>query len=143
MAENENIALQRRIFENEGLSASEKLVALCLVWHRNTRTGQCNPGQAAIARETGLKERAVRSALHGLGAKGIIRATRTQKTTRYEFFGPSGSLNGLPASGAGLERHLMPVGTRLLPNHEPRGLADFKDEQEAGRHPMRRRRARA
>lgn len=143
MAENENIALQRRIFENGGLSASEKLVALCLVWHRNTRTGQCNPGQAAIARETGLKERAVRSALHGLGAKGVIRATRTQKTTRYEFLGPSGSLNGLPASGAGLERHLVPVGTRGFPGRELRNLEEFKAEQEAGRRPMRKRRVRA
>lgn len=124
--ENENIVLQRIIFEAESLSTSEKIVALCLIWHRNMRTGQCNPGQALISRETGLKERAVRSAIQGIAAKGVVRATRTQKTTRYEFFGRSGSLDGLPASAAGLDRHLMPVGS----NRENRELELFKAERE-------------
>lgn len=137
MAENENIALQRIIFEAEGLSASEKIVALCLVWHRNMRTGQCNPGQALISRETGLKERAVRSALQGIAAKGIVRATRTQKTTRYEFSGLSGSLDGLPASAAGLDRRLMPVGS----NRELNSLEQFKADKDAARSPMRKRKA--
>lgn len=134
---NKNILLQRLIFEAQGLTASEKIVALCLVWHRNNCTGQCNPGQATIGRETGLKERAVRTALHGLVSKNIVRATRTQKTTRYEFWGPSGSLDGLPASAAGLDRHLMPVGS----DRELNSLEQFKADKDAARHPMRKRKA--
>lgn len=143
MSENHNIGLQRLIFEAQGLTTSEKIVALCLVWHRNTRTGQCNPGQTTVARETGLKERAVRSALHGLVAKGVIQATRTQKTTRYAFLELSGSLDGLPAPDAGLDRHLMPVGARLLPGRELRELEAFKAEKEAESRPMRKREVRA
>lgn len=139
---NENIALQKLIFEAEGLSASEKIVALCLIWHRNMRTGQCNPGQATISRETGLKERAVRSSVLGLAAKGVVRATRTQKTTRYEFLGSSGSLDGLPAADAGPDRRLMPVGARLLPGRELRELEAFKAEREVESQPGRKRKAR-
>lgn len=139
MAGNDNIGLQRLIFEAQGLTTSEKIVALCLIWHRNVRTGQCNPGQATIARETGLKDRAVRSALHGLVGKGVIRATRTQRTTRYDILGPSGSLDGLAAPGAGLDRHLMPVGSY----RESRELEGFKADNEAAMRPMRRRKVRA
>lgn len=133
---NENIRLQRLIFGDDNLTTSERIVALCLIWHRNTRTKQCNPGQATIARETGLKERAVRSALHGLVGKEVIRSTRTQKTTRYEFLGLSGSLNGLAASGAGLDRHVRPVGS----GRENRELELFKAERELECQPKKRRR---
>jgi len=114
---NVNIILQDAIFKAQDLTTPEKIVALCLVWHRNQKTGRCDPGQARICLETGLKERAVRDAIHGLTEKQVIVTTRTQKTTRYEFCARNGSLDGLPASGAGPDRRLMPVGK---PRKKPR-----------------------
>lgn len=107
---NENITLQGLVFKAQDLTTPEKIVALCLIWHRNQKTGRCDPGQARICMETGLKERAVREAIHGLVAKKLLVATRTQKTTRYQFCAAYGSLNGLPALNAGLDRQQTPVG---------------------------------
>lgn len=90
---NENIALQRAIYAHEGLTSQEKAVALCLIWHRNTLSGKCNPSQATIARETGLSERAVRRAIKGLRDAGTITGRRTQSSACWFF-------NGLPACQA-------------------------------------------
>lgn len=60
---------------DSGLPATTRHVALTLSLHMNERGGSCFPGAVALAAETGLSERAVRSHLNELVRAGWIRIT--------------------------------------------------------------------
>ncbi|HQY94738.1 helix-turn-helix domain-containing protein [Caldilinea sp.] len=54
------------------LSPSERLVLVVLAHYENSRTGRCNPSQAAIATRVNLTERHVNRLLQGLRERGLI-----------------------------------------------------------------------
>jgi biotin operon repressor len=66
------------------LSSSSRLVLQALMWHRNHRTGQCNPRWATLARELGVCRNTVWRALKELRAKGWVVSHRGQRGCSFE-----------------------------------------------------------
>lgn len=62
----------RRTYQNKALSLKEKSVLLCLIYHRNSRTGKCSPSQKTIAEELGLSQPTVSRILKGLYSRGLV-----------------------------------------------------------------------
>ena len=60
------------VAQQEGLSPPERHVLTVLFMHKNFKTGQCNPSQATLARETGYSERSIRTHLKTLVDKELI-----------------------------------------------------------------------
>lgn len=60
------------IWSNTGLSPTQKLVALCLLEHRNEETSKCYPQHERIMLRTGLGRTAVFLALRGLKDLGVV-----------------------------------------------------------------------
>ncbi|WP_243311512.1 helix-turn-helix domain-containing protein [Fundidesulfovibrio agrisoli] len=87
-----NVSLMQAIMANNDLTPSEKWVAACLIWHRNSVTGLCNPSGKVVASETGLSLRTVRTALAGLEEKGVVTHRRTNSSARWFFNGLSATV---------------------------------------------------
>ena len=85
--EYDNFSLLRAIYSDRELDGYEKAVAVCLVWHRNKLTGQCNPSQATLAAETGFSLSTVKRATTGLKSKGWVTCRRTQTSAHWFFNG--------------------------------------------------------
>lgn len=90
--------------ESVKLTPSASLVLLCLANRHNQETGRCDPSLGRISTDTGLSERAVRSALRELEAKRLITTThRTRRTglgkrnmtNRYRIKGGAKSAGGM------------------------------------------------
>lgn len=86
------------------LKASSSLVLLCLANRHNQETGRCDPSLSRLVDDSGLSERAVRSALRDLEAQRLITTThRTQRTglgkknltNRYRIKGGAKSAGGM------------------------------------------------
>lgn len=52
-------------------------VALCLLHHHNTKTGQCNPSYSTIAEWTGLNRDTVIKGVQSLEASGLLKVDRS------------------------------------------------------------------
>ncbi len=77
---------ERVILGREDLTATETLVALVMLSHRNNKTGLCYPSQSTIARQAKLSLRAVGMAVKTLREKGVITGeAETGKVIHYEF----------------------------------------------------------
>lgn len=63
--------IAERIWSME-LPTTEKLVALCVLKHRNNDTGKCYPSRKRLAAMCGISVRAVSRALESLKASGVI-----------------------------------------------------------------------
>lgn len=88
MARRDNWRLQREAWADSRLSSRDRLVALCLIWHRNGRTGQCNPSWDCIMRECGLSRSSVIRALSSLQSLGwIVVSPSGQKSAAYYING--------------------------------------------------------
>ena len=73
------------------ISASAKAVAAALIWHANSKTGRCDPGQKRLAYETRLSRRTVRKAVTELLKRGFIlfaRVRRGYRTNAYQINWP-------------------------------------------------------
>ena len=83
--------LYNAIWELEGLSGSQKAVALAIAHHKNQNTGQCNPSIERLAKVSGFSDGTVRRALVVLKARGIIRIKsgglrgEYKRTSTYTF----------------------------------------------------------
>jgi biotin operon repressor len=77
------------------LSATARLVFQALVWHRNRKTGQCNPRLGTLARELGLCKDTIWRAMNELRARGCIMSQKGQRGCVYGF-APSASMNQKP-----------------------------------------------
>ena len=97
-------AITARIWSTPGLSTTARLIALCVLWHRNSQTGLCCPSRERLAAITGVSVPTVRRALAGLKAAGLIVNTRTGKSSRYEFpvFFNSLGVTSDPSEGAAM-----------------------------------------
>ena len=62
----------RLVYLNESLSLKEKMVLLCLIYHRNSKTGRCFPSQRTIGRECGMSQSTVSRTLKKLYALGLV-----------------------------------------------------------------------
>ena len=94
--------IQGAIFRQTQLKPLTRLVALCILDHRNDkkgngRYGQCNPGQKRVATILGVSERAVRRAISELEDEGVIETRRTGSSSEFVFL-PTGYLNSLSES---------------------------------------------
>jgi len=94
--------IQGAIFRQTQLKPLTRLVALCILDHRNDkkgngRYGQCNPGQKRVATILGVSERAVRRAIAELEDEGVIETRRTGSSSEFVFL-PTGYLNSLSES---------------------------------------------
>jgi hypothetical protein len=71
------------------LSRGELAVGMCLAFHKNLASGQCNPSVERIAKRTGMKERNAQYALARLEKKGRIRrhigGHGPRNSTQYEL----------------------------------------------------------
>lgn len=91
-------AAQAAIWAAPGLSTTARLVALCILWHRNANTGLCCPSRERIASMTGTSVPTVRRAIVELKAAGVLKTTRTGQASRYVFC-LSGSIHGYGVMG--------------------------------------------
>jgi hypothetical protein len=66
-------AIQRR----RDLSPAARLIGGRLGWHKNLKTGQCNPGYGTLADESGYPLRTAKRAIAELERKGCITINRT------------------------------------------------------------------
>lgn len=83
-----NYDYSRAILARPDLTATETLVALVMLSHRNSRTGLCYPSQATIAREAKLSRRAVNAAIRGLRDKGIVSGQQERgQAIQYQWEG--------------------------------------------------------
>lgn len=64
------------LLQNDGLTASEKIVVTALLLHRNQKSGACYPGIARISRLSSLSIRTVKRVISSLEKKGIIERKR-------------------------------------------------------------------
>lgn len=76
---------QQAIWDTPGLSTTARLIALCVLWHRNGKTGLCCPSRERVASLIGVSIPTVRRALKELKAAGVLVNTRTGKASRYGF----------------------------------------------------------
>lgn len=71
------------IIKSADVSASAKLVLLCLANRHNQETGRCDPSITTISNDAGICERSVRKGLRELeGIKAIVTVERKQRTGR-------------------------------------------------------------
>jgi len=70
------------------LSHTTQTVLSWLLWHRNSKTGQCNPRVETLAKESGCSLATVTRALRQLRISGILRITRGQRGSSYEITDP-------------------------------------------------------
>ena len=64
------------LLQNDGLTASEKIVVTALLLHRNQKSGACYPGLARISKLSSLSRMTVFRVLDSLEKKGIIERKR-------------------------------------------------------------------
>lgn len=57
------------------LPPTDKLVLVTLAYHYNDESGQCNPGIATLASETGMSERSVQRTIRRLESANYLRVT--------------------------------------------------------------------
>ena len=78
-------ALERALSCNgRRLNAAAHLVLFRLLDHQNTKTGQCNPSVARMARDIGVSRRTVNYALTQLEERGLIRRVgRAGQSNQY------------------------------------------------------------
>lgn len=93
-----NWDLQRQAWADRRLSARDRLVLLCLVWHRNERTGRCDPGWDTVSAETGFSRSTVAEAVKRLESMGWIVGRREPGKTVGWLFNGSGPDAGPPPS---------------------------------------------
>ena len=74
------------------LSSSQKAVLGCLVKHAHPRTGRCHPGQARIARMTGLSKSSVERAVASLCKTPYLSRQRREYSTNAYRIGWSALL---------------------------------------------------
>jgi len=74
------------------LSSSQKAVLGCLVKHAHPRTGRCHPGQARIARMTGLSKSTVERAIASLCKTPYLSRQRREYSTNAYRIGLSALL---------------------------------------------------
>lgn len=67
------------------LSGAARLVLQALLWHRNRKTGQCNPRHETLARELGFCRRTICSAVAELRIKNRVSTRKTQRGCLYEM----------------------------------------------------------
>lgn len=90
-----------------------RLVLISLANHYNGKTGQCNPGQRAIAREAGISPGSVPPqirALVELGELEVAEEGGPRKTARYSL--PFMGAQELSAERSGAERSARPKAER-------------------------------
>jgi hypothetical protein len=80
------------ILGRKDLTTSEKLVAVALLNHRNTKTLQCFPTRRTLAEEASMSRRWVDCCIAALVKKGVIVASRPERQkdgrlgrSRYAF----------------------------------------------------------
>jgi hypothetical protein len=77
------------LIADDTLSRGELAVAMCLAFHKNLKSSQCNPSLDRIARGTGMGVRNVQYALAALERRGRIKRQigggAHHNTTQYEL----------------------------------------------------------
>jgi DNA-binding MarR family transcriptional regulator len=66
-------AWMENLIADRTLSRGELAVAMCLAFHKNLTSGQCNPSLDRIAKRTGMKVRGAQHALSSLESRGWIK----------------------------------------------------------------------
>lgn len=91
------------VFRDPKLPLGAKSVALILMTHHNTKTGDLYPSQQTIADYLGMTTRRVRTGLTNLKAAGLVAAKRTAigGLLRYTLMKPEGSGRPLRAEEIG------------------------------------------
>ena len=78
--------IERVILDREDLTATETLVALVMLSHRNNHTGLCFPSQSTLARESKSSRSTVIRAIAGLRDKGVLLGeSHPGKIANYQF----------------------------------------------------------
>ncbi len=81
-------------FFDTDLSGAARLVLQALNWHRNRKTGQCNPRQSTLAKELGFCRETICRAVVELRRKGRISSHKGQRGCRYELVSRQRPLSG-------------------------------------------------
>jgi len=83
-----NYVILKRLREDESLLPNEKLIAMILLTFRNTKTGQCSPGQRRLAKNSGYSQPTVSRIITNLISKGIIENKHHEKQKPLYVFYP-------------------------------------------------------
>ena len=67
------------------ITPSEKLVALCILSHRNSQTGLCNPSFSRLSRLCGYSRPTIARTISHLKEYGLIESKRTGAASEYSF----------------------------------------------------------
>jgi hypothetical protein len=82
-------AWMENLIADRTLSRGELAVAMCLAFHKNLTSGQCNPSLDRIAKHTGIKVRGAQHALSSLESRGWIKrqigGRGPRSTTQYDL----------------------------------------------------------
>lgn len=91
-----NWMIRAGLWNSHGLTSTEKLVALCLVQHRNETTNECVVAQRLIAKRTELSLRTVATTLAGLESKMLVaRRPARDDFCQYDFWLPAFYVNSV------------------------------------------------
>jgi hypothetical protein len=78
--------LERRVLNARGVSTTERMVMLALVFHLNDNTGQCNPSHELLQAECELTDKGLSGVLKRLEARAWIKWTRGSGRGNYPNF---------------------------------------------------------
>ena len=78
------LIITKAVLASKCISKTTALLLMQLEDHRNKRTGQCNPKIATLAREIGVCERTIDSALGQLRSLGLLLCRKGQRGSTYE-----------------------------------------------------------
>ncbi len=82
----EHIRIADAIWDDDRLTTNEKIVALCILKHRNNKTGKAFPKQPTICRKIKLSLPTVKRAVKTLVTLNIIDAFKLGgRNNNYEF----------------------------------------------------------
>lgn len=92
-----NWMIRAGLWNSQGLTSTEKLVALCLVQYRNEVTNECVVAQRLISRRTELSLRTVSRAIAALEDKMLVAAWPARDDfCQYDFWLDAFYINSTP-----------------------------------------------